>query len=283
MATAATPVPGAGPFGGRGEEVVEAPGPAREVLRELGDMVVFTGQALKALPGSLRYTSEGLRQAAMMFRGTTLLIFVMEIFIGFTTTNFAFFFLRSIGASDYMGIVSGYAGPRQIAPSMFAYVFTARVCCGMAAELGAMKIQQEIDALESTGVDPMQYLVGTRILGVLLFVPVGAVVALIGILIGIYLNTVTVLHGISPHVLLDVNWSVQTISDQLICMLTIGVVSVVTAIVACFYGLRTTGGPAAVGTSVARSLYMNLVLLHVIAVFFAVFFYGTNLRLPIGG
>lgn len=281
MATAATPLPGA--FGGAADDSVEQVGRSREFLRELGDMVIFVGQALRALPGSLRYVSEGLRQAAMMFRGTTLLVFIMQIFIGFTTTNFAFFFLRSIGASDYMGIVSGYAGPRQIAPSMFAYVFTARVCCGMAAELGAMKIQQEVDALESTGVDPMRYLVGTRLLGVLLFVPVGAVVSLIGILIGIYLNTVTVLHGISPHVLLDVNWSVQTISDQLIAMLTMGVIAVVTAAVACFYGLRTKGGPAAVGTSVARSLYMNLVLLHVIAVFFAVFFYGTNLRLPIGG
>jgi phospholipid/cholesterol/gamma-HCH transport system permease protein len=146
-----------------------------------------------------------------------------------------------------------------------------------------MRIQQEIDALESTGVDPMRYLVGTRVLGVLIFVPVGAMVALIGCLIGIYLNTVTVLHGISPHVLLDVNWSVQTISDQLIATVTMGAIAVTTAIVACFYGLRTRGGPAAVGSSVARSLYLNLVLLHVIGVFFAVFFYGTDLRLPIGG
>jgi phospholipid/cholesterol/gamma-HCH transport system permease protein len=281
MATAATPLPGA--FGGAADDSAEQAGRSREFLRELGDMVIFMGQALRALPGSLRYASEGLRQAAMMFRGTTLLVFIMEIFIGFTTTNFAFFFLRSIGASDYMGVVSGYAGPRQLAPSMFAYVFTARVCCGMCAQLGAMRIQQEIDALESTGVDPMRYLVGTRLIGVIIFVPVGAVVALGGILIGVYFTTVTLLHGISPHVLLDVNWSVQTVSDQLISILTMGIIAVVTAMVACFYGLRTTGGPTAVGSSVARSLYMNLVLLHVIAVFFAVFFYGTNLRLPIGG
>jgi phospholipid/cholesterol/gamma-HCH transport system permease protein len=282
MATAATPAPGAAPLGAPAE-LARPAGRGVEFLREMGDLVLFTGRALAAIPGSLRYASEGLRQGAMMLRGTVFLVFVMEIFLGFTTTNFAFFFLRSIGASDYMGIVSGYAGPRQLAPSMFAYVFTARVCCGMAAELGAMKIQQEIDALESTGVDPLRYLVGTRLLGVLIFLPVATVVALVAILIGIYLNTVTVLHGIAPHVLLDVNWSVQTIADQLISMLTMSAIAVVTAIVACFYGLRTTGGPAAVGSSVARSLYLNLVLLHVIGVFFAVFFYGTTLHLPIGG
>ena len=276
-------VPASAPIGPDATRIAPSRGLVRDFLREMGDLVVFIGQALRALPGSLRYSSEALRQAALILRGTTLLTFVMEIFLGFATTNFAFFFLRSIGASDYMGVVSGYAGPRQLAPSMFAYVFTARVCCGMCGQLGAMKIQQEIDALESTGVDPMRYLVGTRLLGVLIFVPVGAMVALIGILIGVYFTTVTLLHGISPHVLMDVNWSVQTISDQLISMLTMGVIAVVTAMVACFYGLRTVGGPTAVGSSVSRSLYMNLVLLHVIAVFFAVFFYGTNLRLPIGG
>lgn len=281
MAVAARPVPL--PAGADPDLVERSAGPARRFLREMGDLVVFMGQAAAALPGSLRYASVALRQASMMLRGTIGLMLVMEIFLGFTTTNFAFFFLRSIGASDYMGIVSGYAGPRQLAPSMFAYVFTARVCCGMAAELGAMRVQQEIDALEATGVDPMRYLVATRLVAVMIFVPVGAAVALIGILIGIYLNTVTVLHGIAPNVLLDVNWSVQTIRDQLVNVLTVGAVSLITATVACFYGLRTRGGPAAVGASVARSLYMNLVLLHVVAVFFAVFFYGTDLHLPIGG
>jgi phospholipid/cholesterol/gamma-HCH transport system permease protein len=277
VATAATPAPGAAPL----ERAPAAEGTG--FLREMGDLVVFAGQAIAALPGSLRYASEGLRQAALMLRGTILLMFVMEIFLGFTTTNFAFFFLRSIGASDYMGVVWGYAGPRQIAPSMFAYVFAARVCCGMAAELGAMRIQQEIDALESTGVDPMRYLVGTRLLGVLIFVPVGAMVALIGCLIGIYLNTVVVLHGIAPNVLMDVGWSVQRLADEAISTLTMGAIAIATAITACYYGLRTRGGPAAVGSSVARSLYINLVLLHVIGVFFAVFFYGTDLHLPIGG
>jgi len=258
-------------------------GAFRGFLQEMGDLVQFAGRAIVAIPGSVRYASEALRQAAMMLRGTIALLFVMEIFLGFSTTNFAFFFLRSIGASDYMGIISGYAGPRQLGPTMFAYVFTARVCCGMAAELGAMRIQQEVDALESTGVDPMRYLVGTRLVGVLIFVPIASMVALLAILAGVYLNTVTVLNGIAPHVLMDVNWSTQTIADQFISMATMSAIAVVTAITACFYGLRTRGGPAAVGSSVARSIFMNLVLLHLLSVSFAVFFYGTGLRLQIGG
>lgn len=281
---AATPATGDGtPVVAPAPQAARPVGPARSTLRELGDLVVFAGHAAAALPRSLPYFSEGLRQGSMMLRGTIPLLAVIIIFFGFTVTNFAFFFLRSIGASDYMGVISGYGGPRMFVSMLFGYVFTARVCCGIAAELGSMKIQQEIDALNSTGVDPMRYLVGTRLIGVLLVIPVGTAVALIGSLAGIYLNTVTVLNGIDPHVLLDVNWSVQTLDDQIIAIFNVGTIALVTATIACFYGLRTQGGPAAVGTSVARSLYMNLIAVHAIAVFYAVFFYGTDLKLPIGG
>lgn len=252
-------------------------------LEEAGDLITFAGQSLAALPGALRYTSEVLRQASMMLRGTLVLMFVMNAFLGMTLTNVAYFLLRSLGASDYLGVVSGYGTPRQIVTTMFGYVFTAKVCCGMAAELGAMKIQQEIDAYESTGVDPRRYLVGTRLLAVVIFTPVAVAVGLVGSLAGSYFEAVTVIQGIQGNVLTDVHWSVQTVNDQMFAVFTALAIGLPTAIVACFYGLRTTGGPAAVGTSVARSIYVNLVLLHLIAVFCAVVYYGTNIRLPIGG
>ena len=101
-------------------------------------------------------------------------MFVMNAFFGFSIMTFAFFFLRSIGASDFVGAATGVRRPAPVAATlMFGYVFTAKICCGIAAELGAMKINEEIDAFESTGVDPMRYVVGTRILAVMLFVPVG--------------------------------------------------------------------------------------------------------------
>jgi phospholipid/cholesterol/gamma-HCH transport system permease protein len=261
-----------------------ATAPKREgFLYEIGDLMIFGAQALRALPGSTRYFSEALRQAAEMLRGTLILLFFMEVFLGLTTSNFAFFLLRTIGASDFTGLVSGYGGPRQLVPQMFGYVFAGRICCGIAAELGAMRIQQEVAALETTGVDPMRYLVGTRLLGVLVFVPIGVVVALLSFLAGIYLNTVVVLQGVAPHVLLDVNWSVQTLANQVVALIIMSTTGLICAVVACFYGLRTQGGPAAVGTSVARGLMVNLVLVHIIAVFFAVLIYGTDLQLPIGG
>lgn len=252
-------------------------------LQEIGELVAFSLRALRGVPGSIRYISEALRHAAMMMQGTLVLLFVMCIFLGVSTGNFGFFFLRSIGAADFIGLVSGYADPRQVGVTMFGYVVTAKICCGMAAELGAMKIQQEVDAFESTGVDSVQFLVGTRVLAMILFLPVAVAVTLLGAFAGTYLLVVVVLDGVPGNVVTDVHWSIQTLGDQMFAFAAMAAIGISGTLIACFYGLRTKGGPASVGSAVARSILVNLVVLHLIAVIFAVTVYGTDQRLPIGG
>ncbi|MCW3039240.1 MAG: hypothetical protein JWM31_1145 [Solirubrobacterales bacterium] len=258
-------------------------GPVTSALQTAGEWTTFFGQTVKGTLGTFPYASEVLRQAAIMIGGTAVLMFVMNIFQGASVANFGFFFLRAIGAGDFMGLVSGYAGPRQTGVTMFGYVFCAKICCGITAEIGAMKIQQEIDALESTGVDTMRYIVGTRMGAVLIFVPIAAAIALIGQIAGVYIITVLVVHGIAPATLLNVNWAVQTVNDQLYSVFTMGLIAVVTASIAMFVGLRASGGPANVGAAVAKGILANLVVLHIISAFCAIMFYGGNSKLPIGG
>jgi phospholipid/cholesterol/gamma-HCH transport system permease protein len=253
------------------------------MLVETGELASFSARAVKAAPGSARYLSEVMYQARTLVRDTSLLMFVMAGFLGISTMNFAFFFLRSIGASDYLGLVLGYIDPREAAITMFGYVFTAKVCCGFAAEIGAMKIQQEVDALESTGIDPLRYIVGTRLLAVLFYAPIGAMLCIIGSGLGSWFGGVVVLNGISSQVFFSVYWGVQTIADQFYAAIGITLIAIATTLTACYFGLRTRGGPAAVGGSVAKSLVVNLVLCHLIAALVTVYFYGTAINLPIGG
>jgi phospholipid/cholesterol/gamma-HCH transport system permease protein len=276
MAAAATTPPAA-------PAVAPPTGKVHGALREAGELTRFGGQSIAALPGSLQYVSEALRQASMMLRGTIPLLTAMQIFQGAVVSIFAFFLLRGIGAGDYFGLITGIIGPRQVACTMFGYVFTAKICCGIAAEIGAMKIQQEVDALESTGVDPRRYLVGTRLLGVLLFTPVAALVSVLATALGSYLVVVPLLHGLSGDALMSVHWSIQSLFDTSYVIIDCLLIAVPTAIAACFYGLRTVGGPAAVGGSVARSLVVNLVIVHIVAAFGAVMAFGFDNRLPIGG
>lgn len=257
--------------------------PVRNAVEEIGEITKMSGSSLKGLWHTPRYGSEALSHAAGIIKRASLLVFTMNAFLGMSVVNAGYFFLRSIGASDFLGTVSGYAAPRVLCTTMFGYVFTASVCCAMAAELGAMKINQEIDAYDSTGIDPLHYVVGTRILAVIIFIPVGTALSLLGNLAGVYFGSVIVLQGIAPNTLLLLHWGVETITDQLYALVVIAMIAITTSLVACFFGLRARGGPAAVGSAVARSVVYNLVIVHVIAATAAAAFYGNNLKLPIGG
>jgi phospholipid/cholesterol/gamma-HCH transport system permease protein len=251
-------------------------------VREVGELTAFAGGSIRTLPGSVKYISETLRQTAIMIKGTTFLVFLLNLFFGAEIVNFLYFFIRSIGASDELGIV-GYAAPRQLVTTMFCFIFSAKVGCGMTSEIGTMRINQEIDAFESTGVDPMKYVVATRLAATLLFIPYATAISLLALYFGQYFEAITVLHGIAPASFSQVYWGIQTSTDQIFSLVTIAVIAFSTTTVSCFYGLRTRGGPAAVGNAVARSVVINLVLGIVIASTFAAGFYGSNLHTSLGG
>jgi phospholipid/cholesterol/gamma-HCH transport system permease protein len=262
---------------------IRRPGAIQAALIEAGEMTTFVGRTLAALPRVPRYTSEVLRQTSILIRGSTLIIAAMVTFIGAAAATFAYFFLRSAGAAEYTGLFTGIVMPRAAVPIMFGYVFSAKVGCGLVAEIGAMQINEEIDAFEVEGVNPMSYVVGTRVLGALLFVPIAVTVALFAGDIGSYIQTVPVLHAVSAGAFSQYHWSAQDLTDNLQAYLNMGVMAMFIVMVSCFYGYRTAGGPAGVGSAVARSLVVNIVMVHVIATFFVFVFFGLNPHLPIGG
>jgi phospholipid/cholesterol/gamma-HCH transport system permease protein len=251
-------------------------------VTEVGDLTAFAGDTFRALPASLKYASETARQTAYMIKSTTFLVFLLNIMFGFECINFLFFFLRSIGATDELGL-NGLAAPRQLATTMFAFIFSAKVGCGMTTEIGTMRINQEIDAMESTGVDPMKYVIATRVAATLLFIPYATAISLLALYLGQYVEAIYVLHAVAPASFSQVYWGIQSGGDELFALATIGVIALSTTIVACFYGLRTRGGPAAVGDAVARSVVINLVLNITIASTFAAGVYGSNVHTSLGG
>jgi phospholipid/cholesterol/gamma-HCH transport system permease protein len=256
---------------------------ARASLREAGEIAAFGLRSVAALTSAPRYAAEVLRQAAILVRGSTLIIASMTFLIAVSVINFAFYILRALAATDYTGLVSGIIIPRGTTVLMFGYIFAAKVGCGMVSEIGAMSINQETAAYEAEGVDPIRYVVGTRLAGALLFLPVVVPVALVAGTAGGYFSGILVLHGLSASAFWRYHWGVQAVNDQLLAFLCMGVQAVVIVIVSCFYGLRARGGPASVGSASARSLVVNLVLIHLIVPGYLALFYGTNAHLPIGG
>jgi phospholipid/cholesterol/gamma-HCH transport system permease protein len=265
-------------------EVTPRPaGPLRRGVTEVGELVSFGGRSVLGAPGAARYLSQSTSQLAKLISGTTLLMFAMNCFLGASDVSFGYFFLNSIGAGDYSGLVTGLLTPRAAITLMFGYVFAAKVAAGWCAELGAMKVQQEIDALDSVGVDPMRYAVAPRIIAAALFAPLATLVSIAGQTAGGWLVGVVVLHGLSAESFLSVHWSSMALDDPLKALVTILLQAVSFTVIACFYGLRAQGGPAGVGQAVARSLFVNLIVLHLLQGFFLMYFYGDHVNLAIGG
>lgn len=270
------------PDSGTENAAPHSPGAIVKGVEEYGALIRFGWRTLKALPGTLWYVSEILRQfAAIAFESVTLLAF-MQAMIGITAANFVYFLVEALGAADFTGI-GGELTVRTACVSMFGFVFVSKICGGFVAELGSMKIGQEISALESVGVDPMRYVVGTRILAAMIFIPVAVAVSLISFYAGFYFTAVIVLHGVSGAGLNQFYWGAQSLGDGLYVLVLVTVTTCVTAIAACFYGLRTEGGPAAIGGAVARAVIVNIVLAQIIGSILVTLWYSGHFGLPIGG
>lgn len=273
--TAATPRPQATPKKAR-------PGTAAAAAEEFGELLRFSARALTALPGTARYFGEAMRQFAIMVPGTILLLMFLQVMMGITAANFVYFLLKALGATDFTG-VGGELTVRTACVSMFGYVFVSKVCGGFVAELGAMKINQEVDALESNGVDPMRYVVGSRLAAAIVFIPIGAAVSVIAFYAGYYLTVVGVLKGVDSAGLNQFYWGTQSMGDFAYVVAVVASTSVLTTLTACFYGLRASGGPSAVGDAVARAVVVNLVVISLIGMVVVTLWYSGQFGLPIGG
>jgi phospholipid/cholesterol/gamma-HCH transport system permease protein len=253
------------------------------IVREAGDLAWFSVQAVLRSAGASRYFAEVLRQCAILVTGTTLIVVGLVMVIGGECGLFAVYLLRPLGAASFAGAGTAICGVREMWPYMFGYVFAAKVGCGFVAELGSMRISEEIDALESVGIDPMRYIVGTRLLAVWLTVPAMYVVAMVFGTIGSYLVVVVQLHGVSYGQWVSLHFATQSVTDNLFSLIKVMCFATTIALVGMYYGFRARNGPVGVGAATARSMVVNLILIHVIGALLTKLFWGDNARLTIGG
>src|SRR5882757_2450509 len=166
---------------------------------------------------------------------------------------------------------------------MFGYIFAAKVGSGLVAEIGSMRISNEIDALDAVGIDPMKYVIGTRLIAALLCVPLLYIASLVTGLVGGYLVCTVQLGDLSGAQYLEGYFSSQSVIDNLYSMIKGDTIAVGIALVALYYGYRARGGPVGVGNAVARAMIVNLILIHVLAAFWSSVFWGVKAGYPGGG
>jgi phospholipid/cholesterol/gamma-HCH transport system permease protein len=257
--------------------------PARDALSTAGDMAEFFGRTFTELGGVWRHTSEILRQAGIIITGSALVILFMQFVIGFECATEGDYVLRGYGASAYSGVFNEYCGIREMGPYMFGYIVAAKIGCGLVAEIGSMRIGDEIDAMESIGLNPMRYLIATRLVGAWIAFPFIYVLGLGVHILADYFVTLNQIGEVSKGGYETVFWAFANPSDFLDSLIKAMVLGTSIVMIGMYYGYRASGGPVGVGTATARSMIVNLIWIHIANTVMTMIFWGLNPQSPIGG
>jgi phospholipid/cholesterol/gamma-HCH transport system permease protein len=257
--------------------------PLRATVEEAGAMSVFTGRTLLELRGVWRYTAEILRQAGILIVGSAAIIWLMEFVMGAECGLEANYVLRGYGATIYSGVFTAWCANREMAPYMWGYIVSAKIGCGLVAEIGSMRINEELDAMESTGLNPMRYVVATRLVAAWLAMPFIYLVGLGIHQLADYVIIVRQIQEVSQGGWELIHWAFQDPMDILYSEIKAMAMGTGIVLVAMYYGYHAKGGPVGVGTATAKSMILNLILVHIVGSLGTMIFWGLNPRGPIGG
>jgi phospholipid/cholesterol/gamma-HCH transport system permease protein len=154
---------------------------------------------------------------------------------------------------------------------------------GLVAEIGSMRITDEIDALEVMGISSMTFLCGTRLLGAIITLPFVYLAGIGAGFLASYLAVVQQIGDVSSGGFFLIFWMFQNPPDVLYSLIKGMAMALVIVLVGCYYGYTTSGGPVGVGTATAKSMVVNTVAVHVIGMVGTQVFWGFNANAPIGG
>jgi phospholipid/cholesterol/gamma-HCH transport system permease protein len=233
--------------------------------------------------GVFRFFGEALRQSGILIVSSTVVIVATVFIFGLNCGIEGAYFTQSQGAPSFAGVFTAWCNLREAAPLVFGYIMAAKIGTGIVAELGAMRISEEIDALEVMGVDSLTFLCATRLLAAWIVLPFIYIVALGAAFLASYIAVVHQVASVSAGGYLLIFWHYQNPVDFLYSMTKAMTMATAVVLVGCYYGYNASGGPVGVGQATAKSMVLNLVLVNLIGMLGTQIFWGTNVRAPIGG
>lgn len=185
--------------------------------------------------------------------------------IGFVSAIQAFYQLKAMSAQGMIGGFVALMVVKELAPMLTGFVMAARVGTGFAAELGTMKVTEQIDALRAMATDPIKYLVVPRMLGCAIMLPVLVVFANVAGILGGYMMSVYL--GMTGHFFLEEVSKFLFPGDVLAGLIKGMTFGIIIALVGCYRGLYALGGAEGVGLATSASA-VNSFILIIVADFF---------------
>ncbi|WP_433671158.1 ABC transporter permease [Nocardia sp. CA-136227] len=261
-------------------------------VENLGFTLAFVWQVLSSIPLTLeRYRAETMRAISDMTwgrgsvivgGGTVPMMIVLGLVMGASVAVESFTTLDMLGMGPVSGLVSAYATTRELAPIVAAIGFAAQAGCRMTAEIGSMRISEEIDAIESLGLRSVPFVVTTRVLA-------GAVAIVPTFLIALILSyaacrgLITLVHGASAGVYDHYFFQFVSGFDVIAAVVKVAVFAVVVILIHCYFGFFATGGPEGVGIASGKAVRASSVAIVAMDMVMSLALWGFNSAITFTG
>ncbi|MDV7099773.1 ABC transporter permease [Gordonia amicalis] len=263
-----------------------------DVVLGLGQITVFVGKTILLLPVTIRQyrkqTAKTMNDMAwgsgslIVDGGVVSLMFFLGIAVGAVVAIMSFMAFDLLGFGALTGITGSFGNIRVIAPIITGIGFAAQAGCRMTAEIGAMRISEEIDATEAMGLRAIPFVVGTRLIGGMLVVLPSYLLALVvsfftgGLIVKLFHDQP---DGTYDHYFAQF----VTLPDLLASVAKALLFCAVVTLIHCYYGYFASGGPAGVGQASGRAIRASLVAIVVLNFVLTVAIWGLNPVLPFRG
>jgi phospholipid/cholesterol/gamma-HCH transport system permease protein len=257
-----------------------------------GEQALFYGESFRFVPNALtKYRRETVRLIAEMTMGTGALVIIggtvgvaafLTLASGGVIAVQGYSSLGNIGIEALTGFLSAFLNVRIVAPVIAGIALAATIGAGTTAQLGAMRVSEEIDAVETMAINSMAYLVSTRLIaGLIAIIPLYSLSVLAAFIAARF--TTVFINGQSAG-LYDHYFNTFLIpTDLLWSFLQAIVMSIAVMLVHTYYGYNASGGPVGVGIAVGKAVRTSLVVVVVITLLISLAVYGGSGNFNLSG
>lgn len=246
-----------------------------------GEFFGFVLEAARGFRNVGNYTAEVLRQIGLFVSGSVLVIVFVSFIAGASCGIAAEAIGQAVGVGIAGPLFSSFCVGREVVPFIFGFIVAAKVGGGIVAQIGAMRVNEEVDAMEIMGIPAITYLISTRMAAAMVVMPVAYLLSLAAGMSASWLASFVRSGTVSQGTWEFVFYTVTSPKDLIYTMIKGVVLSTAVITVACYYGYRVRGGPVEVGTATAQSMAVNLILVTVLNMIMTFLFWGFDPGLPI--
>src|SRR5437667_12649641 len=238
------------------------------MFENIGEMVVLLWRTLRSLPLSFRQRSKIHDQRFEIGNASLLMACILSLFIGGVLTLQTGPYLAERGLASAIGGIVGYSLCRELAPVMMSILIAGRIGSAMAAEIGSMRVYQEIDALRTMNINPVHYLVLPRLVAISCALPVLVIFSIqVGWMGGALVSVFNDRIGVSFPAFFNNLRETVDLAKIINGLFKSFVFAVVIGTVSCHQGLQTIGGPRGIGRSVTKAVVNSIVLILILDYF----------------